>query len=53
MAEAKLAASRSEAIRLIKQGGVTIDGQKIDDFNAPVARGVTIKAGKRKYLKTK
>jgi tyrosyl-tRNA synthetase len=53
MAEAKLAASRSEAIRLIKQGGVTIDGQKIDDFNAPVAKGVTIKAGKRKYLKTK
>jgi tyrosyl-tRNA synthetase len=53
IAEAKLAASRSEAIRLIKQGGVTIDGQKVDDFNTPVAKGVTIKVGKRKYLKTK
>jgi tyrosyl-tRNA synthetase len=53
MAEAKLAASRSEAIRLIKQGGVTIDGEKIEDFNAPVAKGVTIKVGKRRYLKTK
>jgi tyrosyl-tRNA synthetase len=53
MAEAKLAASRSEAIRLIKQGGVTIDGQKIEDFNAPVNKGVIIKVGKRRYLKTK
>lgn len=53
MAEAKLAASRSEAIRLIKQGGVTIDGNKIDDFNALVSKGVTIKVGKRRYLKTK
>jgi tyrosyl-tRNA synthetase len=53
MADAKLAASRSEAIRLIKQGGVTIDGQKIDDFNTPVVKGVTIKVGKRRYLRTK
>jgi tyrosyl-tRNA synthetase len=53
MAEAKMAASRSEAIRLIKQGGVTIDGKKIDDFNTPVPKGVTIKVGKRRYLRTK
>ena len=33
MMEAKLTASRSEAVRMIKQGGVTIDGEKIDDFN--------------------
>jgi tyrosyl-tRNA synthetase len=53
MAEAKLAASRSEAIRLIKQGGVTINGEKVDDFNTPVSKGVTIKVGKRRYLRTK
>jgi tyrosyl-tRNA synthetase len=53
MVEAKLTASRSEAVRMIKQGGVTIDGQKIDDFNTPVVKGVTIKVGKRRYLKTK
>jgi tyrosyl-tRNA synthetase len=52
MAESKMAASRSEAIRLIKQGGVTIDGQKVDDFNTPVVKGVIIKVGKRRYLKT-
>jgi tyrosyl-tRNA synthetase len=53
MVEAKLTASRSEAVRMIKQGGVTIDGTKIDDFNTPVSKGVTIKVGKRRYLKTK
>jgi tyrosyl-tRNA synthetase len=53
MVEAKLTASRSEAVRMIKQGGVTINGQKIDDFNTPVIKGVTIKVGKRRYIKTK
>jgi tyrosyl-tRNA synthetase len=53
MAEVKMAASRSEAIRLIKQGGVTIDAKKVDDFNTPVPKGVTIKVGKRRYLRTK
>jgi tyrosyl-tRNA synthetase len=53
MVEAKLTASRSEAVRMIKQGGVTINGKKIDDFNTPVEKGVTIKVGKRRYIKTK
>jgi tyrosyl-tRNA synthetase len=52
MVEAKLTTSRSEAVRMIKQGGVTIDGEKIDDFNTPVHKGITIKVGKRRYLKT-
>ena len=52
LVEAGLAASRSEANRLIQQGGVTIDGQKITDANQNVSRGVTIKVGKRRYLKT-
>lgn len=53
MAEAKLTVSRSEAIRMVKQGAVTIDGRKIDNFNETVTKGVTIKAGKRRYLRTK
>jgi tyrosyl-tRNA synthetase len=52
LAQSGLAASRSEAIRLIKQGAVTIDGNKISDANQIVAKGVTIKVGKRRYLKT-
>ncbi len=52
LAQSGLAASRSEAVRLIKQGAVTIDGNKIDDPNQNVAKAVTIKVGKRRYLKT-
>ena len=52
LAQSGLAASRSEATRLIKQGAVTINGEKISDANQIVAKGVTIKVGKRRYLKT-
>ena len=53
LAQSGLCASRSEAIRLIKQGAVTIDGKKVSDVNATVSSGVTIKVGKRRYLRTK
>ncbi len=52
LAQSGLAASRSEAVRLIKQGAVTIDGEKIADVNKTISKGVTIKVGKRRYLKT-
>jgi len=52
LVDAGLAASRSEAGRLIQQGAVTIDGKKTSDANQTIARGVTIKVGKRRYLKT-
>ncbi|MFA5308065.1 MAG: tyrosine--tRNA ligase [Dehalococcoidales bacterium] len=52
LAQSGLCASRSEAVRLIKQGAVTLDGQKAADANQDVAKGVTIKVGKRRYLKT-
>lgn len=53
LAEQNLASSLSEARRLIVQGGVQIDGEKIID-TAFVIEGkteITIKAGKRKFLK--
>src|SRR4030043_38065 len=52
LAQSGLAASRSEAVRLIKQGAVSIDGKKSDDANEIVPKGVIIKVGKRRYLKT-
>ncbi len=52
LAQSGLAASRSEAVRLIKQGAVTINGKKTTDANELVFKGVTIKVGKRRYLKT-
>jgi tyrosyl-tRNA synthetase len=52
IAQTGLAASRSEAVRLIKQGAVTIDGKKTNNANEIISKGVTIKVGKRRYLKT-
>jgi tyrosyl-tRNA synthetase len=51
MVTAGLVASRSEAVRLIKQGAVTIDGEKVADMFQTVVPGCTIKAGKRRFIK--
>jgi tyrosyl-tRNA synthetase len=52
---AKLAPSRSEAERLIKQGGVEIDGKRIDDVKHEIDLskpcGFLLRAGKKKFLK--
>ncbi|NLS44182.1 MAG: tyrosine--tRNA ligase [Firmicutes bacterium] len=48
-----LANSNSEARRLIQQGGVTVDGAKIQDpeRDIPVHSGMIIKVGKRRFVK--
>ena len=50
-----LAPSNSEAKRLIAQGGVTIDGKIIDDFEAKVELrdGQVLKVGKRRFVRVK
>jgi tyrosyl-tRNA synthetase len=54
MKETKLAASSSEATRLIKQGGVSINGEKVTDEKKIVKLGeFVLKVGKRKFLKVK
>lgn len=55
LAEAKLASSKSEARRLIDQGGVSIDNERISDPNAilPERNEFIVKVGKRKFLKVK
>ncbi|MCX6143998.1 MAG: tyrosine--tRNA ligase [Ignavibacteriales bacterium] len=49
----KLASSKSEARRLIEQGGVSVDGERVGDLNAPVptAKQFILKVGKRRFLK--
>ncbi len=51
--EAKFATSRGEARRLITQGGVSIDGNKITDPKADITiiNGNVLKVGKRKFIK--
>ncbi|MBZ0157885.1 MAG: tyrosine--tRNA ligase [Alphaproteobacteria bacterium] len=47
-----LTVSTGEAMRLIKQGGVSVDEEKVTDPNRKLARGsYLIRAGKRKFLK--
>lgn len=50
---AGFAPSKSEARRLIQQGGVSLAGEKISDPNAtvPMKDGAVLKVGKRKFLK--
>ena len=46
-----LAESRNEARRLIKQGGVYLDTQRIDDENFCVESSGVLKVGKRRFLR--
>jgi len=48
---AGLAKSRSEANRLIEQGAVEIDGEKITGNIAPLKSGSIIKVGKRRFAR--
>ncbi|MFH0846991.1 MAG: tyrosine--tRNA ligase [Chloroflexota bacterium] len=48
---AKLTRSRSEASRLIEQGAVEIDGEKIAGINAMVKDGSIIKVGSRRFIR--
>lgn len=52
--KARVANAKSEARRLIEQGGVTMNGQKLTDAKQSLridAAGVVLKVGKRKFFK--
>jgi tyrosyl-tRNA synthetase len=51
--QAGLAASTSEALRLIEQGGVKIDGAKVSDKSLKLAKGAraVLQVGKRKFAR--
>ena len=56
LVKCKLTASKGEAKRLIQQGGVTVDGEKITDFNESYDKsrftdGLKIKKGKKVFHK--
>jgi len=55
LADSKLVASKSEARRLISQGGVSVDGEAVreEDFTVSLAQERVIKVGKRKFLRVK
>ena len=55
LVELSLATSRSEADRLVKQGGVELDGERISDVKMEVdltkPREFLLRAGKKKFLR--
>ncbi|HEY3077794.1 MAG TPA: tyrosine--tRNA ligase [Burkholderiales bacterium] len=52
---AQLAASTSEAVRAIEQGGVRIDGERVTERNLRLAPGqtLTVQVGKRKFARVR
>jgi tyrosyl-tRNA synthetase len=53
MAAAELVPSKSQARRLIKQGGVRLDGERVEsaDFAVPARAGAVLRVGKRRFLR--
>jgi tyrosyl-tRNA synthetase len=47
----KLVSSMSEAVRLINQGAVKINGEKVSSFNAQLQNGSILQVGKRLFAK--
>lgn len=50
---AKLAASKSEARRLIDQKGVRLDGEVLERGDAPFPHGGVLQVGKRRFVRVK
>ncbi|ADJ26048.1 tyrosyl-tRNA synthetase [Dehalogenimonas lykanthroporepellens BL-DC-9] len=51
LCQSGLTASRGEAKRLIAQGGVSIDGNKVTTDTLSLSSGCVVKAGKRKFAR--
>ncbi len=52
LTDAGLSKSRGEARRLVKQGALSVDGEKSDDADTPLAAGeYVVKLGKKRFLK--
>jgi tyrosyl-tRNA synthetase len=52
---ARLTASTSEALRMIEQGAVRLDGEKLEDKGLALSAGanVVLQVGKRKFARVK
>ena len=55
LADIKITESRSEARRLIGQGGIVIDGEKVADFNAVIKAtdAIVVRKGKKVFMRVK
>jgi tyrosyl-tRNA synthetase len=53
LTETGLATSNGEGRRLIEQGGVSVDGERVTDstITVPLSKSVVVKVGKRKFVR--
>lgn len=51
LVELGFSSSRSEALRILEQGGVSINSKKVESADDEVKKGDVIKAGKRRFAK--
>ena len=57
LVKAGLASSNGEARRNVEQGGVSVDGDKVTDVKAQIAKdsiseeGIVLKRGKKKFMR--
>ena len=52
LVENHLAKSRSEAKRLVEQGAVYLNGERVTDVNWTFPKGTVIRVGKRRYIES-
>jgi tyrosyl-tRNA synthetase len=52
LVENKMAKSKSEARRLVEQGAVYINGERVTDINYTFPKDTIIRAGKRRFIKS-
>jgi tyrosyl-tRNA synthetase len=53
LVETNLCSSKSDARRNVEQGGISVDGKIVRDFNYEIKSGEIIKKGKRHFVKIK
>ena len=51
LVEAGVVSSRNEARRLVQQGGVEIDGQKVSGNQVELHEGALVRSGRRRYIR--
>ncbi len=51
LVDAELASSGGEVRRLVGQGAVTVNGERVDDFTIDVAPGDELKVGRHRFLR--
>ena len=51
LVDAELVQSNAEARRMVQQGAVRINGERVEAFDVPVRAGDEVRVGRRRFLR--